>query len=68
MVMLRVISRAPVFLALPPPPPLQFFSLKLPHRLAAVADALSGMVDTDLLLLLSLTLKPFYPYCLTCRH
>jgi hypothetical protein len=51
MVMLRFLSRAPVFLAFPPPPPLLLFALNLPCRLAAVADALLDMVNSDLLLL-----------------
>jgi hypothetical protein len=55
--MLRLLSRALVFLALPSPPPLLLFALNLPHRLAAAADTLSicffsGMVSTDVLLLL----------------
>jgi hypothetical protein len=50
MVMLQFLSRTQVFLAFPPPPPLLLFALNLPRRL--VADALSGMVNTDLLLLL----------------
>jgi hypothetical protein len=49
MVMLRLFSRAPVFLAFPPPPPLLLFALNLPCRLAAAA--LSVMVHSDLLLL-----------------
>jgi hypothetical protein len=49
MMMLRFLSRAPAFLAFPPPPPLQLFALDLPCRLAAVADALLGMVNSDLL-------------------
>jgi hypothetical protein len=53
-VMLRFLSRAPVFLAFPPPPPLIFFALNLPCRLMAAADALSGMVDSDMRLLLLL--------------
>jgi hypothetical protein len=52
MVMLRFLSRAPVSFAFPHPPPLQVFTLNLPRRLAAAADALSDMVDTDLLFLL----------------
>jgi hypothetical protein len=52
MVLLRFLSRAPVFLAFPPPPPLLLLALNLPCRLAAAADALSGMVISDLLLLL----------------
>jgi hypothetical protein len=51
MVMLRLLSRAPVFLAFPAPPPLLLLALNLPRRLVAAADTLSGMVDTDLLLL-----------------
>jgi hypothetical protein len=50
MVMLRFLSGTPVFLAFPPP--LLLFALNLPCRLAAAADALSGMVNSDLLLLL----------------
>jgi hypothetical protein len=50
MAMPRVLSCAPVFLAFPPPPPLLSFALNLPFRLAA--DAPSGMVHSDLLLLL----------------
>jgi hypothetical protein len=50
MVMLRFFSRAPVFLAFPPPPPILLFALNLPRRLAAAA--LLGMVNTDLLPLL----------------
>jgi hypothetical protein len=55
-VMLRFLSRTPVFLAFPPPPPLLLFALNVPCRLAAVADALSGMVNSDLLLRLLLLL------------
>jgi hypothetical protein len=51
MVMLQFLSRAPVFLAFPAPPPLLLFALNLPCRLAAAADALLVMVNTDLLLL-----------------
>jgi hypothetical protein len=50
MVMLRFLSCAPMFLAFPPPPPLLLITLNLPCRLAA--DALLGMVNSDLLLLL----------------
>jgi hypothetical protein len=49
--MLQFLSCAPVFLAIPPPPPLLLVALNLPRRLAAAADALLGMVHTDLLLL-----------------
>jgi hypothetical protein len=41
----------PVFLAFPPPPSLLLLALNLPRRLSAAADALLGMVDTDLHLL-----------------
>jgi hypothetical protein len=51
-VMLRFISGSPVFLASPPPPPLLLFALNLPCRLAAVANALFGMVNSELLRLL----------------
>jgi hypothetical protein len=54
MLMLRFLSRTPVFLAFPPPPPLLLFALNLPCRLAAMVDALLGMVNSDLLLLLLL--------------
>jgi hypothetical protein len=50
MVMLRFLSHAPVFLA----SPLPLFALNLPCRLAAATDALFGMVNSDLLLLLLL--------------
>jgi hypothetical protein len=53
MVMLRCLSRALVFLAFPPATPLLLFALNLPCRLAAVPNALLGMVISDLLLLLS---------------
>jgi hypothetical protein len=52
--MLRFLSQAPVFLAFLPPAPLLLFSLNLPCRLADAADALWGMVNTDVLLLLLL--------------
>jgi hypothetical protein len=54
MVMLRFLSRAPAFLAFPLPPPLLLIALDLPYRVVAVADALLGMVNSDLLLLLLL--------------
>jgi hypothetical protein len=54
MVRLRFLSRAQVLLAFPPPHPLPLFALNMPCRLAAVADALLGMVNSDLLLLLLL--------------
>jgi hypothetical protein len=50
MVILRFLSG--VFHAFPPPPPLLLFALNLPCTLVAAADALSGMVDSDLLFLL----------------
>jgi hypothetical protein len=60
MVMLRCLSRALVFLAFPPTPPLLFFALNLPCRLTAAANALLGMVIFYLLhTLIS---------ALTCRH
>jgi hypothetical protein len=54
MVMPRFLSSALVFLAFPPPPPLLLLALTLSCRLAAVADALLGTVNSDLLLLLLL--------------
>jgi hypothetical protein len=60
MVMLRLLSHALVFLAFPPPPPLLLFAPNLPLeknqtcRLAAAPNAPSGMVNSDLLLLLLL--------------
>jgi hypothetical protein len=51
-VKLKFLSRALVFLAIPPPPPLLFFALNLPCRLAAMADVLLRKVNSDLLLLL----------------
>jgi hypothetical protein len=56
-VMLRFLSHAPVFLAFPLPPPLRLLALNQPCRLAAAADALSGMDDTDLLLIFTLPHK-----------
>jgi hypothetical protein len=50
MVMLRFFSRAAVFLAFPPL--LLLFALNLPCRLVAMAHALLGVVNSDLLLLL----------------
>jgi hypothetical protein len=40
----------------PPPLPVQLFALALPHRLVVVGNALLGMVNIDLLLLLRLLL------------
>jgi hypothetical protein len=57
MVMLRFIARTPVFLAFPPP--LLVVALNLPCRLAASADALSGMDNSDLLLVLP---RPVFEY------
>jgi hypothetical protein len=54
--MQRFLSRALVCLAFPPPHPLLLFALNLPCRLAAAADALSGMVNSDLQLFLLLLL------------
>jgi hypothetical protein len=52
MLMPRFLSRAQVFLTFTPPPSHLLFALNLPCRL--VGDALSGMVNVDLLLLLPL--------------
>jgi hypothetical protein len=52
MVMLRFLPCALAFHAFAPSLPLLLFALNLPRRLAAAADALSGMVSTDLLPLL----------------
>jgi hypothetical protein len=60
MVMMRFLSRAQVLLAFPAPPPLLLFALKLPCRLAATANALSGMLNSDFLRLL-LLLHPHPP-------
>jgi hypothetical protein len=57
MVMPRFLSRALVFLAFPPPPPLLLFALNLPCRLAASADALLSVVNSDWLLLLLLATR-----------
>jgi hypothetical protein len=40
-----------LFPAFTPPPPLPLFALDLPYKLLDAADALSGMVHTDSLLL-----------------
>jgi hypothetical protein len=48
--MLSFLSRTPVFLAFPLPSPLLVFALNLPCRLAAVVDALSGTLNSELLL------------------
>jgi hypothetical protein len=58
--MLRFLSRAQVFLAFPPRPPLLLFTLKLPCRLAAADDALSGMVQFDFFLFVLLLLLCFF--------
>jgi hypothetical protein len=60
LVMLKLLSCAQPFLALTPPLPLLLFALNLPRRLAAASAALSGMVNTDVLLLLPLTTKLQY--------
>jgi hypothetical protein len=49
MVMLRFLSSARVFLAFPSPPVVQLFALNLPCRLAAFADALSSVGNSNLL-------------------
>jgi hypothetical protein len=56
MVMLRFLTCAPAFLAFAPPLPFLLFALNLPRRLEAAADALTGVVNTDLLHLLRLPL------------
>jgi hypothetical protein len=61
MVMLRFLSCALVFLAFPHPSPLLLFALHLPCRLVAVANALSGMLYSDLLLLPPRLLSPRQP-------
>jgi hypothetical protein len=48
----EVLLQRLVFLAFPPPPPFLLFALNLPCKLAAAADAVLGMVNSDLLLLL----------------
>jgi hypothetical protein len=64
MVMLQFLPFTPAFLAFAPQlSPLLFahnllFALNRPRRLEAVADALSGMVNTEVLLLLFLLLLP----------
>jgi hypothetical protein len=50
MVMLRSLFHGPVFHAFPPPLPFILLALDLPCRLAADADALLGMVNSELLL------------------
>jgi hypothetical protein len=57
MVMLPFLPCAPAFLACAPPLPLLLFALNLHQRLHAAADALSGCVNTDLLILLLLLLQ-----------
>jgi hypothetical protein len=66
MVMPRFLSRALVCRAFPPPPPFLLFALNLTRRLTAAADALSGMVNTDLLLLLQLSECPLKSRFRTC--
>jgi hypothetical protein len=51
-VMLRFLSLTKALLAFPPSRPLLLFALNLPCTLAAAADALLGMVNSDVLLLL----------------
>jgi hypothetical protein len=59
MVMLRLLTCAPAFLAFAPPRSLLLFALNLPRRLEAAADALTGVVNADLLHLLRLPLLMF---------
>jgi hypothetical protein len=61
MVMLRLFSRAAEFLAFPPPPPILLLALNLPCRLAAMADALLGTNNSDLLLLLLPSVHLYLP-------
>jgi hypothetical protein len=67
MAMPRFLSHAPVFLAFPPPPPLLMPALNLPCKLAATADALLGMVYSDLFLLLLLDLVSLRCACGHCN-
>jgi hypothetical protein len=54
MVILRFLPCAPAFLAFAPPLPLLMSALNLPRRLEAMADALSGMANTNSHILLPL--------------
>jgi hypothetical protein len=54
--MMRLFSRSLGFIV-PPPLPVPLFALALLSRLVAVADSLLGMVNIDLLLLLSVLLQ-----------
>jgi hypothetical protein len=66
MVMLRFLSRTPVFLAFPPP--LLLITLNLPHRLGAAADALLGMVNTDSFFFFMLHMHIYLYSCsMVCR-
>jgi hypothetical protein len=65
MVMVRVLLCAPVFLAFPPSPPLLLFALNQPCRLAVAADALLGMVNSDVFLLLP---DHFFWVCMLFQH
>jgi hypothetical protein len=49
MVTLRFPFRTPEFLAFPPPPSPRLLALDLPCRLAATANALSGVVNSGVL-------------------
>jgi hypothetical protein len=55
MVMLRFLSCAHVCLAYTSPPPLRLFTLHLPCRLAAAADAPSDVFNTDLRFLFNIS-------------
>jgi hypothetical protein len=52
--MLRFLLYTEAFLALAPPLPLILFAVNLPCTLAAAADALLGMLNTDLHLLMGM--------------
>jgi hypothetical protein len=54
LVMLRFLLCTKAFLALAPPLPLLLFAVNLPFMLAAAADALSGVLNTDLHLLMGM--------------
>jgi hypothetical protein len=50
MVLLRFLFCTQVILTFSPSPPLLMFALNLPHRLAATANVLSGMINAIVLL------------------
>jgi hypothetical protein len=63
---LRFLSYAPVFLAFPPPPLLLLITLNLPCEPAATADALSGVIYSNLLLRLLSLLHTFSWHLSVC--